>query len=198
MIIPLPFSDPSALAPFCLPNLSHPREFPWGSPCQHLRLSAHKEESQASHWKCDDEWPVSPENPLSQSSYTQVCNFSAIRKFDICVRLKWGTNIVFEMMNMFDFIFCVWFCSFGLLPITPSADQPRVGLPFFTPSPPVNCQADLQAPKKVIFKFNFYIIIKIYEKNWWNSKNLLVTLWCTYLKTCLKKKYLWFLCTASN
>lgn len=69
-----------------------------------------------------------------------------------------------EMMNMFDFMFCVWFCSFGLLPITPSADQPRVGLPFFTPSPPVNCQADLQAPKKVIFKIDFYNIIKKYEK----------------------------------
>lgn len=104
--------------------------------------------------------------------------------------LRWWTCLIL--------FFFVWFCSFGLLPITPSADQPRVGLPFFTPSPPVNCQADLQAPKKVIFKFNFYIIIKIYEKNWWNSKNLLVTLWCTYLKTCLKKKYLWFLCTASN
>lgn len=69
-----------------------------------------------------------------------------------------------EMMNMFDFIFCVWFCSFGLLPITPSADQPRVGLPFFTPSPPVNCQADLLAPKKVIFKINFYNIIKKWKK----------------------------------
>lgn len=69
-----------------------------------------------------------------------------------------------EMMNLFDFIFCVWFCSFGLLPITPSADQPRVGLPFFTPSPPVNCQADLLAPKKVIFKINFYNIIKKWKK----------------------------------
>lgn len=89
-------SDPSALAPFfCLPNLRHPRELPWGGPCQHLRLSAHKEESQASHWECDDdEWPVSPENPLSQSSYTQVCNFSAIRKFDICIILKWLTSTV--------------------------------------------------------------------------------------------------------
>lgn len=67
-------------------------------------------------------------------------------------------------MNLFDFIFCVWFCSFGLLPITPSADQPRVGLPFFTPSPPVNCQADLLAPKKVIFKINFYNIIKKWKK----------------------------------
>lgn len=44
--------------------------------------------------------------------------------------------------------------SFGLLPITPSADQPRVGLPFFTPSPPVNCQADLQAPKKPVTRRN--------------------------------------------
>lgn len=78
-----------------------------------------------------------------------------------------------EMMNMFDFIFCVWFCSFGLLPITPSADQPRVGLPFFTPSPPVNCQADLLAPKKVIFKINFYNIIKKWKKR---REKLLVTL----------------------
>lgn len=59
--------------------------------------------------------------------------------------LRWWTCLIL--------FFYVWFCSFGLLPITPSADQPRVGLPFFTPSPPVNCQADLQAPKKVIFKF---------------------------------------------
>lgn len=78
--------------------------------------------------------------------------------------LRWWTCLIL--------FFYVWFCSFGLLPITPSADQPRVGLPFFTPSPPVNCQADLQAPKKVIFKFNFYIFIKIYEKIWWNSENL--------------------------
>lgn len=81
--------------------------------------------------------------------------------------LRWWTCLIL--------FFYVWFCSFGLLPITPSADQPRVGLPFFTPSPPVNCQADLQAPKKVSFKFNFYIMIKIYEKIWWNSENLHVT-----------------------
>ncbi|XP_062587206.1 cell division cycle protein 27 homolog, partial [Saccostrea cucullata] len=40
--------------------------------------------------------------------------------------------------------------SFGLLPITPSADRPCAELPFLTPSPPVNCQTDHQAPKKPV------------------------------------------------
>lgn len=70
--------------------------------------------------------------------------------------LRWRTCLIL--------FFFVWFCSFGLLPITPSADQPRVGLPFFTPSPPVNCQADLQAPKKVIFNLIFTLLLKYMKK----------------------------------
>lgn len=103
-----------------------------------------------------------------------------------------------EMMNMFDFIFCVWFCSFGLLPITPSADQPRVGLPFFTPSPPVNCQADLLAPKKVIFKINFYNIIKKWKKKKRKFTGHIIMYKYMYIDLFLKKNFLWFLYAASN
>lgn len=95
-----------------------------------------------------------------------------------CLR-RWTCLILF---------FYVWFCSFGLLPITPSADQPRVGLPFFTPSPPVNCQADLQAPKKVIFKFNFYIFIKIYEKKLMKFKKFACHIMMYISKDMFKKK----------
>lgn len=94
-----------------------------------------------------------------------------------------------EMMNLFDFIFCVWFCSFGLLPITPSADQPRVGLPFFTPSPPVNCQADLLAPKKVIFKINFYNIIKKWKKKKRKFTGHIIMYKYMYIDLFLKKKF---------
>lgn len=102
--------------------------------------------------------------------------------------LRWWTCLIL--------FFYVWFCSFGLLPITPSADQPRVGLPFFTPSPPVNCQADLQAPKKVIFKFNFYIIIKIYEKKLMKFRKFACHMMHMYIDMFLKNSFLMiFVCS---